>query len=418
MKIEYIFIKSADEYYETEEMFINFLCANKRIVFESVEKKILFNEQKLSYNLECNEVEESKEISFHFVVEISGNDDKHVSILEEFDSLIKNINEKCGNIFSINTIWNDVSLHYARKLYPKFLNVENLLRKIIYLFMLKTVGSDWINKGTPEKFQSDINDVIKKNDENKKEINADWLTYADFITLGYFFTAPYPLKSNLHALFTELKPYEISDNVESEKKTESEEHILTEETIKKLSDEYEPRSNWERYFTDKLKVNSSNKFSKDWSSLYNIRNKVAHGKPISKEVFDKATNLINTYTTAFEECIGIIDTLKITMVEAKAVEAVAQQVIPKASVDILGVSNAYTPKLNRGDFITSIEELNRMLSKVKDNVNYDDILAKAGQMQYTFIPISKPGPFLPNISENLDIERIRTALDQPIMIDS
>ena len=53
--------------------------------------------------------------------------------------------------------------------------------------MLKTVGSRWIDIGTPEKFQEDINNVIEKNNCKKTDINAEWLIYADFITLGKFF---------------------------------------------------------------------------------------------------------------------------------------------------------------------------------------------------------------------------------------
>ena len=70
-----------------------------------------------------------------------------------------------------------------------------------------------------------------------------------------------------------------------------------------------------------------NKFSKDWGSLYDIRNKVAHGKPINKADFKKANELIELFTTAFDECIEIIDTLEMTVEEAEAVEAVAQQVV-------------------------------------------------------------------------------------------
>ena len=104
---------------------------------------------------------------------------------------------------------------------------------------------------------------------------------------------------------------------------------LTAAVIEQLSNEYAPKNNWERYFSDKLKVKSPNKFSNDWGSLYDIRNKVAHGKPLDKATYEKATELINTYSSSFTECISIIDTLEITIEKAEAVEAIAQQVIPQ-----------------------------------------------------------------------------------------
>lgn len=133
----------------------------------------------------------------------------------------------------------------------------------------------------------------------KNDIDAEWLTYADFITLGYFFTAPYSMKTDLKVLFKELKQYESFDTLsdgekqaDDEVKKENKERrkVLTADVIRKMSDEYEPKNNWDRYFSDKLSVKGPNKFSKDWGSLYDIRNKVAHGKPINKADFKKAND--------------------------------------------------------------------------------------------------------------------------------
>ena len=79
---------------------------------------------------------------------------------------------------------------------------------------------------------------------------------------------------------------------------------------------------------------NSNKFSKDWSSLYDLRNKVAHGKQIRKDDYTKAQKLIDMFTKDFDECIKIIDSLEMTAEQAEAVEAVAQQVIQKKAETI------------------------------------------------------------------------------------
>lgn len=343
MKIEYIFIKPENEYCISEEGFQNFLCTNRRLAFNTENKNLLFDEHELQYALESVVVEKSKEVIFHLIVESISDENEQAEILESFDCLIREINTKCGELFSINTIWNDVSTHYASELYPQIVHIENKLRKIIYLFMLKTVGSGWFDNDSPKKVQQDVTNTIEKNGKKRNEINVDWLTYADFITLGYFFTAPYSLKSDINALFKELEQYGDVDNLNNdEKNTDNKEdknnlqivQTLTSDIIKKLSDEYEQKNNWDRYFSDKLSIKSPKKFSQDWSSLYDIRNKVAHGKPINKEVFDKANKLIASFNKAFEECIEIIDTLEITNEEAEAVEAIAQQVIPSDLADI------------------------------------------------------------------------------------
>lgn len=157
MRMEYIFIKPADEYLTSKDMFRNFLSSNMRVTFKIDnalnEEILMFDNKELDYRLECLEAEQSKELFFHFVVEIKEDEEKDVSVLEDFDKLIKIINEKCGNQFLINTLWNDVSMYYGKKLYPIISNVENMLRKIIYLFMIKTVGSKWLDIGAPENFE-------------------------------------------------------------------------------------------------------------------------------------------------------------------------------------------------------------------------------------------------------------------------
>lgn len=98
------------------------------------------------------------------------------------------------------------------------------------------------------------------------------MIYADFITLGQFFAAPYSLKTDLKGLFKELQKFVYDEKLEKEQNKESANiektghkkiNLLTSETLKKLSDEYEAKNNWDRYFSDKLSVNSGKEFSKN-----------------------------------------------------------------------------------------------------------------------------------------------------------
>ena len=96
MKIEYIFIKQKDEYCVSQEMFRNFLCINKRIEFKNEKDNksdiIIFDGQELEYNLESTEVEKSNEMIFYLMIEVQGDGEAQAGILEDFDSLIKEIN--------------------------------------------------------------------------------------------------------------------------------------------------------------------------------------------------------------------------------------------------------------------------------------------------------------------------------------
>lgn len=433
MNIEYIFVKSKDDYCSSLQAFKNFLSSNKRIEFKMMEdntEHFYFDNIELKYGLDFNKVEKSEEIIFHLALETAETGENQIEILEEVDLVLKEINQKTGNLFSINTIWNDVTIYYSKKLYPDISEIENKLRKIIYLFMLKTVGSRWIDIGTPEKFQEDINNVIEKNNCKKTDINAEWLIYADFITLGKFFTAPYALKSNLKDLFRELAQYTTNT-------AETNKNMLTQQELDKLSDEYEPKNNWDRYFSNKLSVKSPNKFSKDWSSLYDIRNKVAHGKPINKNDYSKASELISLYKKVFDECINIIDSLKITKKEAEAVEAVAQQIIPQEKEPV-GIRNSdirfsdYGKIFQKIDHFSAKEWLDAISPtlvgidalKMKQNTSpiFSDLKLDTNFDSEAFLNIIKP--FAESIARtsNLkkwwEVENITAELDSPIYIHS
>ena len=57
---------------------------------------------------------------------------------------------------------------------------------------------------------------------------------------------------------------DLKKQIESLQKENKEKgKVLTADVIRKMSDEYEPKNNWDRYFSDKLSVKGSNKFSKD-----------------------------------------------------------------------------------------------------------------------------------------------------------
>ena len=130
MKIEYLLIKPNNDFCSNEEQFICLLKSNKRIAIDN--EHIKLSKCSFDYTLKSSEVnwKKNKEI----------------------------INEECGNQFKINTIWDDVSIYYSQKLYPAMIEIENVLRKLIYRFMIKTVGSSWFSYSTP----LSVKDAMKK----------------------------------------------------------------------------------------------------------------------------------------------------------------------------------------------------------------------------------------------------------------
>lgn len=309
MKIEYIFIKKQNDFCKGKEQFLNLLASNMRVKIE--DGKIVVDQKKVSYSLEYEGVENSKEDLFHLTIE-SSEEDKVIA-LETVDSLLRRMNENY-KIFNINTIVDEVSIYYAIKLYPKIAEVENILRKLIYLFMFRNVGSKWMHKNVPQEMKDAVLKTLEKN--NMGEVHEDYLYYADFIVLGYFFFAKYSLNSDYQRLIVELKKDENQSKVK----------------IEELLEIYESKSNWERYFSDKIQVEN---LSEKWKELYGYRNQVAHSKRISKREYDRAYGLVEELKTAFENCIEHMDEVEMTEEQSVAVEKVAlETIMPTESVAI------------------------------------------------------------------------------------
>lgn len=273
MRIEYELIKENNDFCKTIDQFKSFLKTNCRISIKN--NKLLFSEVSFDYSLSVQEVKwkSKNEIVFYFMIISPDDNGNSVNKLEEFDKLLCRVNQINGNQFSINTIWDEVSMHYAKKLYPEIIMIENLLRKIIYRFMIKTAGSNWFDSTMPENVRKAISETLKKNDLTLS--NYDQLYFADFIQLGIFFFQPYSMKPRSDELIKQLRLV-VGNNESSDNKNEK---------ILELIDLYESKSNWDRYFADKISVEN---LSEKWNKLYAYRNQVAHTKRIRNDDYLQA----------------------------------------------------------------------------------------------------------------------------------
>lgn len=315
MKSEYLLVKGKDDFCQDIEQFKNLLASNTRLVLNG--NTLEADQKKLTYSIVMYNVTASKETVFHLTLEATQEkEEEQVVALESAEAVLRRINDKVGS-FQINTIWDDVSMYYGRKLYPSIIEVEALLREIIYLFMIKNVGSKWLKEQSPEEVKSAIKKTLQKNQIEEPYPDTDALIYADFITLGWFFFSKYPLKSDYQNLLQTLKR----------------EENLTQEKINELIEQYESKSNWDRYFADKITVE---KLSEKWTELYNYRNKVAHTKKILKDEYKKAKAIIDELKPAFLECLKHLNSINMTEAESEAVEDVAEQTIAPRTVYVMG----------------------------------------------------------------------------------
>ncbi len=329
-RIEYLIVKQEDDFCANEESFKNLLLTNNQIKIEN--EIIYIGKSKIKFELQKEEIKKTKEISFSLKLIVSGSTKGQIILLEKADKLLRRIieNNKIG--FYINTVWDDVSIYYGEKAYPMINKIENKMRKIIYIFMLRNSGSKWVERNIP----SGVKDAIKRIQEKEKiqGMYEDCLYYADFIQLSLFFFIKYPLNNNLQSLFKRLE----------DEKNKDDEFF---EIIKEI---YEPRSNWDRYFSFIIMIDD---LDKKWEELYAFRNRVAHNKRIDGKSYNLFLELINEVEDAFDECLEKIGEIKMTEEEQKAVEDMAENITGLNYGNTLGKTLTNVAiQLNLKDYLT------------------------------------------------------------------
>ena len=198
MKIEYLIIKDENQSCNSLKTFKSFLNSNSE--FRVAEKIINYKKFEVSYKLKTELINDPEKKERYFLLTI------------ERQSLTKLINSKSNNLNKINIeinnlidlkraltkmlkeskfgfyvtiLWDDTSYYFSRISYPFINEIENLMRKLIYKFMLIKIGKNWLSKALPKELEN----VIKRNSARDKEddkIIQEGLFKVDFIDLNKF----------------------------------------------------------------------------------------------------------------------------------------------------------------------------------------------------------------------------------------
>ena len=111
------------------------------------------------------------------------------------------------------------------------------------------------------------------------------------------------------------------------------------EKLTELLDQYESKSNWDRYFADTIAVDD---LSDKWNKLYGFRNQVEHTKKITKTDYNAACAIIDELKPAFLQSLQLINTISMTVEESEAVEEVAEQTIAPKTVIVALFKRIFT----------------------------------------------------------------------------
>ncbi|OEC42024.1 HEPN domain-containing protein [Aeromonas sp. DNP9] len=289
MKLEFlVLITNNDSFCNSKKAFIDFLKVDSLISISG--QKITYKKTSKSkplitvkFRVETDNIPSNKER--YFIVALENTNDQLVDEFSEVGDKIKQICKRINPESTvINVLWDDVGRHYAYKAYPLINDIENVMRKLISKFMLINVGINW----SKETIHPDLAKKIEKFDED--DIHLNDLYKLDFINLS-------------QVLFQKKRDITLEELDRVLAKT------AFDESDKSKILKYVPKSNWEKYFSSLLGIDSQS-LEKKWDLLYKLRNKVAHNRFLTREDFEKVNELtseVKEKLTAAMSKLGEID---------------------------------------------------------------------------------------------------------------
>lgn len=211
---------------------------------------------------------------------LTGTLDTLTEVVRELKITVSSNLKNC----SYEVLWDDVGIYYAKLAYPRIIEIENLMRKLITKFMLVSVGMDFFNN-----IPKDIN--IR----NEKDTDSGFLHNIDFIDLTkYLFTArPLKKQEDLLKIIDSLTENRLPPDVD---------------LLKYKKDSYR-----NRYFKEKVGNGlEADPIKKDWEQLYKLRCKVAHSRFLKKEDCETIQSLCDKLRQTFSDALDHLNSIDLT----------------------------------------------------------------------------------------------------------
>lgn len=265
------------------------LCSDVKSVKNllQINSDISISDLGLSYKGESFELELIKKLedteNRYYQIDFKGTQD-NIEILSELLREVRKLT--LNNKGKIEILIDEISFFYSQKAYPLIHKIENLMRKLITLFLIDSIGVSKAKAAIPITL--------------KKETHNNFLNQTDFIHLGEILTKEYQT-GTVDDLFKILKMASS----------------ISELDLAKLKS-FIPKSNLDRYFKPYIDFDSKY-LTKKWKRLYELRCLVAHNNFFTKTDYDELVKIIQDVKLNLKNAIDRIDEISIPEEEKESI---------------------------------------------------------------------------------------------------
>ena len=203
-----------------------------------------------------------------------------------------------------------VSEYYCNKIYPKLNNLERNLRRLLFNSYIVNFGREYYKATVDEDLQRKIKGVVnidsKKTDKeriktdyhvaNGKEVEEVMRLQRFFYSLEYIDIQKLLFTPN----WTKADECAKAEFLEKNPNLST----LSDEELRNAFAQYIPRSDWDRFFSNKIDIHNIQEMIE---SIREYRNSVAHFKFFYKDDYDECNVLVNRLNKAIVKAIKMTE---------------------------------------------------------------------------------------------------------------
>lgn len=215
-----------------------------------------------------------------------------VNTLEYVHSVICESN--VSSDYTVIISYDAISEYYCNQMFPKLNELERNLRKLMYNIYTVNFGKDYYKATISEEIQNKAKGIIRASGSKKKK-ETEYIQKM-FYSLEY---------GDVEHLLFNKKWTELD---ESNKTAFLESHTnlleLSDQTLRNAITNIAPKSDWERFFSDKIGATDIEGMIE---TIRKIRNNVAHCKFLYKDEYEKCSKCATELNQAILKAITITE---------------------------------------------------------------------------------------------------------------
>lgn len=282
-------------------------------------------------------INEVKEITFLDIIVDGKSKAQAITGLEYIQELL--LNHDMDDYYIPIISYDAISEYYCNKIFGKLNSLERNLRKLLFDIYIANFDVQYYEATITKEHQDEIKKIIKAKGGAKARKTEQLKNF--FYALDYGSLRKILFTPSWTEIDQKEKDKFLSENTDLS--------TLSDEELRNKFLKFSPKSDWERFFSEKIKIEKIEELIKD-IGLY--RNKVAHFKFFYKQDYNECDKKIRCLNEAVLNAIKITEDKDFTEKNAAYLESLCKDIVETIKIFRKGIMESYKPIIDNVSKIT------------------------------------------------------------------